>query len=176
MPGEEKSAELYEQALDVLCENELELYASDAFRALCALRCKTGAFREAAELCVRFAVACDKISSTATQRRCYLHAIIAYLWVGDVKEAELSYADFMEIDAFANSEESLISYELLRGYKEEDAGMIETTWRERRVPEIADACFSRLKLPNPAFPLKGGSMMMMGRGGGKEEEEDDDLT
>jgi|TARA_B110000003_G_scaffold260822_1_gene282034 hypothetical protein len=98
------------------------------------------------------------------------------LWVGDVKEAELSYADFMEIDAFANSEESLISYELLRGYKEEDAGMIETTWRERRVPEIADACFSRLKLPNPAFPLKGGSMMMMGRGGGKEEEEDDDLT
>jgi hypothetical protein len=105
-----------------------------------------------------------------------LQAIIAYLWVGDVKEAELSYADFMEIDAFANSEESLISYELLRGYKEEDAGMIETTWRERRVPEIADACFSRLKLPNPAFPLKGGSMMMMGRGGGKEEEEDDDLT
>jgi len=98
------------------------------------------------------------------------------LWVGDVKEAELSYADFMEIDAFANSEESLISYELLRGYKEEDAGMIETTWRERRVPEIADACFSRLKLPNPAFPLKGGSMMMMGRGGGKEEEDDDDLT
>ena len=94
-----------------------------------------------------------------------------------MKEAELSYADFMEIDAFANSEESLISYELLRGYKEEDAGMIETTWRERRVPEIADACFSRLKLPNPAFPLKGGSMMMMGRGGGgKEEEEDDDLT
>lgn len=105
-----------------------------------------------------------------------MHAIIAYLWVGDVKEAELSYADFMEIDAFANSEESLISYELLRGYKEEDAGMIETTWRERRVPEIADACFSRLKLPNPAFPLKGGSMMMMGRGGGKEEEDDDDLT
>jgi hypothetical protein len=99
------------------------------------------------------------------------------LWVGDVKEAELSYADFMEIDAFANSEESLISYELLRGYKEEDAGMIETTWRERRVPEIADACFSRLKLPNPAFPLKGGSMMMMGRGGGgKEEDDDDDLT
>ena len=175
--GEETSVSLYERVLDVLCENELELYASDAFRALCALRCKTGAFREAAELCVRFAVACDKISSTATQRRCYLHAIIAYLWVGDVKEAELSYADFMEIDAFANSEESLISYELLRGYKEEDAGMIETTWRERRVPEIADACFSRLKLPNPAFPLKGGSMMMMGRGGGgKEEEDDDDLT
>ena len=103
---------LYEQALDVLCENELELYASDAFQMLCALRCKTGAFREAAELCVRFAVACDKISSTATQG---VHAIIAYLWVGDVKEAELSYADFMEIDAFANSEESLISYELLRG-------------------------------------------------------------
>jgi len=172
--GEEKSAELYEQALDVLCENELELYASDAFRSLCALRCKMGGFREAADLCVRFAVACDKINSTATQRRCYLHAIIAYLWVGDAKEAEQSYADFMEIDAFANSEESLISYELLRGYKEEDVEAIQTTWRERRVPEIADACFSRLRLPNPEFPLRGG-------GGGKAHaggkgDSDDDLT
>ena len=180
--GEETAIKLYEGALDVLCENELELYASDSFRSLCALRCKMGAFREGAELCVRFAVACDKINSTATQRRCYLHAIIAYLWIGDANEAEQSYADFMEIDAFANSEESLISYELLKGYKEENAGAIETTWRERRVPEIADACFSRLRLPNPALPLRGiffsGGMTGGGGGGGgggRRREDPDDL-
>ena len=99
--------------------------------------------------------------------------------IGDANEAEQSYADFMEIDAFANSEESLISYELLKGYKEENTGAIETTWRERRVPEIADACFSRLRLPNPAIPLRGifFSGGMTG-GGGREDPDDldDDLT
>ena len=93
--GEETAIKLYEGALDVLCENELELYASDSFRSLCALRYKMGAFREAAELCVRFAVACDTINSTAPQRRCYLHAIIAYLWIGDSNDYEKSYSDFM---------------------------------------------------------------------------------
>ncbi len=108
--------------------------------------------------------------------------LIAYLWIGDANEAEQSYADFMEIDAFANSEESLISYELLKGYKEENAGAIETTWRERRVPEIADACFSRLRLPNPALPLRGiffsGGMTGGGGGGGgggRTREDPDDL-
>jgi hypothetical protein len=56
----------------------------------------------------------------------------------------------------------------LRGYKEEDVEAIQTTWRERRVPEIADACFSRLRLPNPEFPLRGG--------GGGNGDNDDDLT
>jgi hypothetical protein len=149
-----RASALFEDALDVLCENELELYASDIFRSLCALKLKLELFNESADVCVKFAVAADKIKATATQRRCYLHAIIAHLWAGDAREAEQSYNDFAQIEQFTNSEEALISYELLNAYSDKNDIEIQNIWEKRRVVEIVDTCFARLRLPNPKFDVR----------------------
>ena len=83
----------------------------------------------------------------------------------------------MEIDAFANSEESLISYELLKGYKEENTGAIETTWRERRVPRLPTRALAD-RLPIPPIPERNIFSGGMTGGGGREDPNDlgDDLT
>ena len=68
----------------------------DTYRAAAAAMVRSERYGEAVTVLLRHAGACDRTQSYASLSRCYLSAVVTYLYMGDVVGAEAGYYDFME--------------------------------------------------------------------------------
>ena len=70
------------------------------------------------QVLLRHAAACDKAGTTTTLCRCYLSAIVCYLYAQEPVQAEACFNDCQGVDAFAKSEECACAWELLDAYNQ----------------------------------------------------------
>ena len=117
----------------------------------------------------------------AAQCKSYLAAVVVWLYAGDVVEANSTFQDLMQVDAFIESEEGAAAETLLRAYSSGDAGEIKKVVEKGMVYRHIDTAVARLakKLPTGdvaemAAKLNGGAVSNFADELEQKEDLDDD--
>ena len=201
------AVELYLEACGVYEEEGKEVFAMDIYRAAAAAMVRQEKFHEAITVLLRHAgvrarahvpppprgagltrvtrrrpllQSCDRVQSYASLTRCYLSAIVVYLTLGEVAQAQEGYYDYMEVEQFERSEEARAAWELLDCYQQADLPRLKKV-TAGGVFSSLEQCFIKLakKLPVGDFG-KQAAALNASRGGGPSEDaaalDDGDLT
>ena len=117
----------------------------------------------------------------AAQCKSYLAAVVVWLYAGDAVEANSTFQDLMQVDAFIESEEGAAAETLLRAYSSGDAGEIKKVVEKGMVYRHIDTAVARLakKLPTGdlaemAAKLNGGAVSNFADELEQKEDLDDD--
>ncbi|PQQ00167.1 gamma-soluble NSF attachment protein [Prunus yedoensis var. nudiflora] len=122
---------------------------------------------------VEMGLAADKCNATNSQCKAYLSAIIVYLYVHDIKQAEKCYNDCSQVDTFSRSDQCRFASKLFSAYTEGDVEEIKRLSQSSTVNNL-DHMVIRLarKLPT------GDVSALKTRASDEQEEplDEDDLT
>ncbi|OWM63727.1 gamma-soluble NSF attachment protein [Punica granatum] len=144
----EEAVQLYTDACVLLEEDGKEQMAFDLYRAVTALYVKLEKYSDAATFLLRLGLAADKCNATNSQCKAYLSAIIVYVYVHDIDQAEKCYNDCSQIDAFLKSDQNRCAIKLLTAYNEGDVEEIKRVAQSSTISHL-DHVIIRLarKLP-----------------------------
>lgn len=179
------AAELYTEAFDMYADDDSgggnAGSGGDAYRDCTAMMLTEKRYREAVEVLLKFGQACQRSKSTNSQCKAYLAAIVVWLYADDVVEANTTFQDLMQVDAFLESEEGAAAENLLRAYSTGDADEVKKVVEKNMVYRHIDTAVARLskKLPTgdvtaAAAKLNGGAVSNFADELEEKEDLDDD--
>ncbi|KAK4804567.1 hypothetical protein SAY86_004384 [Trapa natans] len=144
----EEAVQMYTDACVLLEEDGKEQMAFDLYRDLTALYVKLEKYSDATTLLLRWGLAADKCNAINSQCKAYLSAIIVYLYLHDISQAEKCYNDCSQIDAFLRSDQNRCATKLLTAYNEGDVEEIKSVAQSSAIRHL-DHVIIRLakKLP-----------------------------
>ncbi|KAK4752395.1 hypothetical protein SAY87_021193 [Trapa incisa] len=144
----EEAVQMYTDACVLLEEDGKEQMAFDLYRDLTALYVKLEKYSDATTLLLRWGLAADKCNAINSQCKAYLSAIIVYLYLHDISQAEKCYNDCSQIDAFLRSDQNRCATKLLTAYNEGDVEEIKSVAQSSTIRHL-DHVIIRLakKLP-----------------------------
>lgn len=120
----QEGSALYLEAVEVMEEEGQETMALDIFRQAIGSHIKSGRYTDAANMLMRFALACDAAHAASSQCKAYLGAVVVNLYSGNATEAWASYQDALGVDAFNVSPEALVADSLFDAYRAADEAAI----------------------------------------------------
>ncbi|KNA25586.1 hypothetical protein SOVF_005370 [Spinacia oleracea] len=163
----EEAVNLYINACDILEEDEKEQMAFDLYRAAASVYIKLEKYEDAATVLLRWGLAADKCNAKNSQCKAYLSAIIVYLYIHDLKQAEQCYNDCLQTDAFMGSDQFRSASKLLSAYREGDTEEIKRVGQSSIISNL-DHVIIRL-----ARKLPTGELNAFQAGAAREEEGDE---
>lgn len=169
----EESIQLYIEACTILEDDGKEQMAFDLYRDVTGAYIKLQKYTDAAAFLLRWGLAADKCNATHSQCKAYLSAILIYLYIHDIKQAEKCYNDCSQVDAFLGSDHGRCASKLLSAYTEGDIEEIKRVAQSSAVSHL-DHMVIRL-----ARKLPTGDVSALKTNASNEQEEEldeDDLT
>lgn len=116
----DEAIQLYTDACVLLEDDDKDQMAFDLYRAATSVYIKLEKYTDAAAFLLRWGLAADKCNATNSQCKAYLSAIIVYLYVHDIKQAEKCYNDCSQVDTFSRSDQCHFASKLFSAYTEGD--------------------------------------------------------
>ncbi|BFG28315.1 gamma-soluble NSF attachment protein [Prunus yedoensis var. nudiflora] len=169
----DEAIQLYTDACVLLEDDDKDQMAFDLYRAATNVYIKLEKYTDAAAFLLRWGLAADKCNATNSQCKAYLSAIIVYLYVHDIKQAEKCYNDCSQVDTFSRSDQCRFASKLFSAYTEGDVEEIKRLSQSSTVNNL-DHMVIRLarKLPT------GDVSALKTRASDEQEEplDEDDLT
>ncbi|XP_021823682.1 gamma-soluble NSF attachment protein [Prunus avium] len=169
----DEAIQLYTDACVLLEDDDKDQMAFDLYRAATSVYIKLEKYTDAAAFLLRWGLAADKCNATNSQCKAYLSAIIVYLYVHDIKQAEKCYNDCSQVDTFSRSDQCRFASKLFSAYTEGDVEEIKRLSQSSTVNNL-DHMVIRLarKLPT------GDVSALKTRASDEQEEplDEDDLT
>ncbi|PRQ29868.1 putative NSF attachment protein [Rosa chinensis] len=172
-PVPEEAIQLYIEACTILEDDGKEQMAFDLYRDVTSVYIKLQKYTDAAAFLLRWGLAADKCNATHSQCKAYLSAILIYLYIHDVKQAEKCYNDCSQVDAFLGNDHGRCASKLLSAYTEGDIEEIKRLAQSSAVSHL-DHMVIRLARKLPTGDVSG-----LKTNASKEQQEEldeDDLT
>ncbi|KAM5587301.1 hypothetical protein ABKV19_005965 [Rosa sericea] len=172
-PVPEEAIQLYIEACTILEDDGKEQMAFDLYRDVTSAYIKLQKYTDAAAFLLRWGLAADKCNATHSQFKAYLSAILIYLYIHDIKQAEKCYNDCSQVDAFLGNDHGRCASKLLSAYTEGDIEEIRRLAQSSAVSHL-DHMVIRLARKLPTGDVSG-----LKTNAYKEQEEEldeDDLT
>ncbi|XP_004293698.1 PREDICTED: gamma-soluble NSF attachment protein [Fragaria vesca subsp. vesca] len=169
----EEAIQLYIEACTILEDDGKEQMAFDLYRDVTSAYIKLQKYTDAAAFLLRWGLAADKCNATHSQCKAYLSAILIYLYIHDIKQAEKCYNDCSQVDAFLGNDHGRCASKLLSAYTEGDIEEIKRLAQSSAVSHL-DHMVIRLARKLPTGDVSG-----LKTNSSKEQEEEldeDDLT
>ncbi|CAL9016121.1 unnamed protein product [Prunus brigantina] len=168
----DEAIQLYTDACVLLEDDDKDQMAFDLYRAATSVYIKLEKYTDAAAFLLRWGLAADKCNATNSQCKAYLSAIIVYLYVHDIKQAEKCYNDCSQVDTFSRSDQCRFASKLFSAYTEGDVEEIKRLSQSSTVNNL-DHMVIRL-----ARKLPTGDVSALKTHASEEQEplDEDDLT
>lgn len=162
--------QLYNDACTILEEDDKAQMAFDLYRAGTSVYIKLEKYADAAAFLLRWGLSAANCNAKNSQCKAYLSAIIVYLYMHDLKQAEKCYSDCSLVDAFLSSDQNRCASKLLSAYVEGDIEEIKRLAQSSTVSHLDHAI---IKL---ARKLPTGDVTALKLDSEQEPLDEDDLT
>ncbi|CAG9465573.1 unnamed protein product [Pedinophyceae sp. YPF-701] len=179
------AARMWQEAVSTAMEDGKDHLSLDLYREAVGSCLRAQRPREAADLLMKYALACSRTGASNQQCKAYLAGVVVLLHSGDVAEAWQMYQNAMTVDDFARSDEAFAADDLFQAYASGDAGRIKGVVKDKMCFQYIETAAARLarQLPQGDLPsmaaFAANALGVPGSGlgaGGMGDLEEDDLT
>lgn len=176
---DERAFQMIQEAIQTYEDEDRYAQVTDLYREGLNLLIRHKRYEDAAVLLMRWGQACGYVDAKHTQNKVYMNAVILWLFLEDVVQANNTYLECLQIDGFESSDEAYAVSEILDAYRSGDPELIKKCTQTNRTFSHTDNCVARLvrQLPlgdvnNLATQLENACSL----GGPDDVLDEDDLT
>lgn len=178
---EKKAFQMIQEAIKIYEEEEKYAQVTDLYREGLNLLIRHKRYEDAGVLLMRWGQACDQADAKHTQNKVYMNAVLIWLYLEDVVQANNTYLECLQVDGFESSDEASAVSDLLDAYRMGDPELVKQCMKTNRTFSHTDNCIARLARQLPMGDVSSLATQLenaCGLGGPDDtcELDEDDLT